>query len=282
MRSVKFLIAAGAASLLSSAAFAADMAIMPPPPMAYAPPVVEDLGGWYLRGDIGFTNERVEKRQYYTYPSLLSLDQSSEFDAGGNFGFGVGYKFNNWFRTDITGQFRANAGFNGFDRISYFDTGTVQYGSDTFRASMSSWMVLANAYVDLGTWWSITPFIGGGVGVSRNTISNFTDQGTNGTFLFGTTPGFASAVSAPKWDFAWALHTGLAYKVAPNVTFEFGYSFVNLGDAVTGELVTKDGFGAGQNHAMTFKNITSHDLTFGVRWDLYCPPVVAPPLMRRG
>jgi opacity protein-like surface antigen len=52
MRSVKSLIAAGAASLLSSAAFAADMPIAAPP--MYAP--VEDFGGWYLRGDIGFAS----------------------------------------------------------------------------------------------------------------------------------------------------------------------------------------------------------------------------------
>ena len=57
MRSVKSFIAAGAATLLSSAAFAADMAIAPPP---YAAPVVEDFGGWYLRGDIGFSNQRVK------------------------------------------------------------------------------------------------------------------------------------------------------------------------------------------------------------------------------
>src|SRR5665647_1973519 len=58
MRSVKFLVAAGAASLLSSVAFAADMAIAPPP--MYSPaPVVQDFGGWYLRGDIGFSNQRV-------------------------------------------------------------------------------------------------------------------------------------------------------------------------------------------------------------------------------
>ncbi len=60
MRSVKSLVAAGAASLLSSVAFAADMpSIMPPPPM-YAPPPVEDFGGWYLRGDIGFSNQQVK------------------------------------------------------------------------------------------------------------------------------------------------------------------------------------------------------------------------------
>ena len=57
MRSVRFLVAAGAASLLlSSAAFAADMPIPP----QYAPPPVQDFGGWYLRGDIGFSNQSVK------------------------------------------------------------------------------------------------------------------------------------------------------------------------------------------------------------------------------
>ena len=57
MRSVKSLLAAGAATLISSMAFAADMPISAPP--MYAPPA--DFGGWYLRGDIGFSNQRVDR-----------------------------------------------------------------------------------------------------------------------------------------------------------------------------------------------------------------------------
>src|ERR1700736_4661537 len=56
MRCVKFLVAAGAAALLSSAALAADMPSIMPPPQYYAPPA--DFGGWYLRGDIGFSNQQ--------------------------------------------------------------------------------------------------------------------------------------------------------------------------------------------------------------------------------
>ena len=60
MRSVKSLVAAGAATLLSLGGVrcrhgdraAADYA---------PPPVVEDFGGWYLRGDIGFSNQRVNR-----------------------------------------------------------------------------------------------------------------------------------------------------------------------------------------------------------------------------
>src|SRR5258708_33938450 len=117
MRSVKFLIAAGAASLLSSAAFAADMAIMPPPPM-YAPAPVQDFGGWYLRGDIGMTNTqaKLHTNLYDTLPANTAFQHLGQgFDRGMLFGAGVGYRFNHWFRADITGEDRWKVLFNGPD-----------------------------------------------------------------------------------------------------------------------------------------------------------------------
>jgi opacity protein-like surface antigen len=86
---------------------------------------------------------------------------------------------------------------------------------------------------------------------------------------------------ASKWNFAWALHAGVGYKVSPNVTLELAYRYVDLGDGVTGALSDFTGFTRGRT--MQFKDITSHDLKFGVRWDLSSPAVYAPPpLMRRG
>src|SRR5436305_11789908 len=171
MRSVTFLIAAGAATLMSSSAFAADMAIAPPP--AYAPPpFVEDFGGWYLRGDIGFSNQRVGRLNNALDANNTSSVQTLNFNTAGIFGLGVGYKFNNWFRADVTGEYRGNSQFFGTDRITY--VGGV--GTDTYHATKNEWVVLANAYVDLGTWWCITPFIGAGVGGARVSINNFTDQ----------------------------------------------------------------------------------------------------------
>lgn len=283
MRSVKLILAAGAASLMSTVVFAADMPMPPQQYYAPPPPPVEEFGGWYLRGDIGFSNQRVKSRDYYSYPSLVSLQQTSGFDTGGIYGVGVGYQFNSWFRADVTGQYRGNSNFHGQDLTSYTDTGTLQRGSDIYSASKSEWVVLANVYADLGTWWCVTPFVGAGVGMARTTISNFTDVGANGTYLFGTSAGAASAATASKWNLAWALHTGLAYKVSPNMTVELGYSYLNLGDAVTGSLVTKDGVTA--NQAMKFKDVTSHDLKLGVRWNLDSPPAYAPPpppLIRKG
>ena len=266
MRSVKFLVAAGAAALLSSVAFAADMPIMQSP--MYAPAPIEDFGGWYLRGDIGFSNQRVKKLDWFSYPTLLSLNQNTGFDTAGIFGIGVGYQFNNWFRADVTGQYRGKSNFHGSDVFVFNNAGVPTAGVDTYTASKSEWLALANAYVDLGTWWCVTPFIGAGVGFSRNTISSYVDTNTPAL-------GVATAPAASKWNFAWALHTGLAYRVNPGFTVELGYSYVNLGDATTG--IVSDFTGFANNHTMGFKDITSHDLTLGVRWNLDSPVVYAPP-----
>jgi opacity protein-like surface antigen len=276
MRSVKFLVAAGAASLFSSMAFAADMPSIMPPPMSYAPPVIEDFGGWYLRGDIGFSNQKVDHLNNALDTNNTTSVQNLSFNTAGIFGAGVGYQFNHWFRADITGEYRGNSDFSGTDQISY--PGGV--GTDVYHATKSEWVALANAYVDLGTWWCITPFVGAGVGAARVSIANFTDQGiaNNGG---GALPGLALADNVAKWNLAWAIHAGVAYKVNPNFTVELAYRYLNMGDGLTGDLRTFDGTNNIVN-PMTFKNITSQDLMLGVRWNLESPPVYAPPLVRKG
>ena len=280
MRSVKSFIAAGAATLLSQAAFAADMAIAPPP---YAPPVVEDFGGWYLRGDIGFSNQRVDRLNNRLDANNTSSVQNNNFNTAGIFGLGVGYRVNNWFRADVTGEYRGNSQFFGTDRISY--VGGV--GTDTYHATKNEWVVLANAYVDLGTWWCITPFIGAGVGGARVAINGFTDQNINSNPIQPgpALAGIAFGDNVAKWNFAWAAHAGLAYRVSPSLTIELAYSYIDMGSGTTGATRAFDG-SFSNGGPFTFNHITSHDFKLGIRWMLEPPmqtqPMMSPPLMRRG
>src|SRR5256886_15497774 len=109
MRSVRSLVAAGAASLLSSMAFAADMTIAPPP--MYVPPPVEDFGGGYLRGDIGFSNQRVKRLNNALDAANTSSSQRLGLNTAGIFGLGAGYKVNPWFRGGITREYCGNLNF---------------------------------------------------------------------------------------------------------------------------------------------------------------------------
>ena len=274
MRSVKYLLAAGAALLTSSMVMAADLPIAPPP--AYMPPPPQDFGGWYLRGDIGMSNQRVKSlhNALYNSPGVSVQHQGLGFDSAGIFGLGVGYTFNNWFRGDVTGEWRGKSNLHGTDIVSW---NGAPFGTNIYSGSKSEWLVLANAYVDLGTWWNITPFVGAGVGMSRNTISGFTDFGPQqASVAFGDT--------ASKWNFAWAVHAGLAYQVTPSMTIELAYRYVNLGNAASGDLYTYTGTNNVYN-PMEFRDITSHDVKLGVRWSLNPPPAYLPPppvLMHKG
>ncbi len=275
MRSVKPVLAAAAVSLLSSAAFAADLPLAPPP---YAPPPPADFGGWYLRGDIGFSNQDVKRLNNANDALNFTSDQRHQFSSAGIYGVGIGYQVNNWFRADVTGEYRGSSTYHGSDQITY--NGGI--GVDTYTGSKSEYLFLANAYVDLGTWWCITPFVGAGVGTARVTTGPFTDQGIalqGGPAL----PGTALADGASRWNFAWAVHAGLAYKVSPNLTMELAYRYLNMGDGVTRDLVAFDG--SSNLGPMTFKDLTSHDVRFGVRWAIdpgpaYLPP--PPPLVTKG
>ena len=94
-------------------------------------------------------------------------------------------------------------------------------------------MGLVNAYLDLGTWWCITPFIGAGVGVAYNKIEHFRD-----TNVIAGGGGWAE--SGTKTNLAWALHAGASYKVTSNFAVDLSYRYLNLGKAETGTLVNLD------------------------------------------
>ena len=279
MRSVKSLLAAGAAAMLSTGAFAADMPIAAPP--MYAPPA--DFGGWYLRGDIGFSNQSVGNvvdTNSGAYNNV-AVSQTGSFGTAGIYDLGVGYQFNNWFRADLTGQYRGKSTFTGLDVVTGVGPFAGFVGTDAYTATKSEFVVLANAYVDLGTWWCVTPFIGAGIGTARVSIADFTDTGDfiNG----GQVHSLVYAGESSKWNFAWAAHAGLAYRLGPSLTLELAYSYVDLGSGLTGASHSFDQVTDTSHAPFAFRNITSNDVKLGVRWSLEPAPVyVPPPLVTKG
>ena len=228
------------------------------------------------------TNQQLKKLDNPGDPNTaLFTSTGLGFDSATLFDLGVGYQFNNWFRADVIGQWRGRANFHGsqFAPVGVFGANFTE--ANNYSGSKSEAVVMANAYFDLGTWWSVTPYIGAGIGGSYNRISGFRDDGVilNGGVLSNSV---TYAADAGKWNFAWALHAGLGYRVTPNVTLELGYSYMNLGDVVTGTTNSFDRVTVVNGSGFVMKDITSHDLKLGVRWDLDNPPVYAAPIIRKG
>ena len=168
--------------------------------------------------------------------------------------------------------------FYGTDRITY--AGGV--GTDTYHATKYEWVVLANAYVDLGTWWCITPFIGAGVGGARVAINGFTDQGiaNNGG---GALPGLAFGDNVVEVEFRLGRACRSRLQGYAELHRRTRLSLSRHGRRPDRRSPHLRRHSINTDNPMTFKDITSHDLKLGVRWDLTSPQVYAPPpLIRKG
>lgn len=280
MGNLRLIAAAGVFALSVGAAAAADLG---PPPVHLPPPphVAADFGGWYLRGDVGVGIHTYDK---FTDPGVEAVAAVSgnpgsfltgHLDDAAFFGVGVGYQFNNWLRFDVTGEYRTAAKFGAIDRYD-FDCSFGAFGrcdpffgrryverNNIYSGSYSAIVGLANAYVDLGNFWGVVPFVGAGVGFAHNR--------TRGVYDFDPSEfgggGFAPAKG--KTNFAYALHAGLGYDVSPNLKLEVAYRFLSLGDVETGRFYCICGGVAGTSQ--TIKDVVSHDFKVGMRWLLAAP-----------
>jgi len=177
MLSVKSFFAAAAAAVISTAACAADMPMPPPPQIVYQPPPCCETAGWYLRGDIGvglqiFSSfDHSQTNSAFIWPASWQIVQKDIQDTS-IFGMGVGYEWNNWLRFDVTGEYRTKAMFKATG--SY--TNNCAGGGTCFdvnSGNLSSSVFMVNAYIDLGTWWCITPFIGAGMAAPTTWSAGF-------------------------------------------------------------------------------------------------------------
>jgi len=286
MGNVKSLVLAGmAAFVIVPGAFAADLGPGPILQPVQAPPVVEDFAsGWYLRGDVGVGSQRFKDFEHhqtnsaFVWPASWRIDQKDIKDTA-FVGFGVGYQWNAWLRTDVTGEYRQSSKGKAIGSYTEFCPGGRCF--DVYDFDHQASVFLANLYVDLGTWWCLTPYVGAGIGGARHNISSLHDVG----FISDGTTGFGLADNDQvKWTTAWALHAGLGYAVSNNLRLEIGYRYLNMGSPDTAVVNCNSAgcSGTGPRAFYTLSDFVSHDIHVGMRWMLTEPVPIAPPLIRKG
>jgi opacity protein-like surface antigen len=298
MGSLKSLLLATAAVIgVTGAAAAADLGPpahhpLPPPPVA-AP--IAEASGWYLRGDIGVgqINGKTEIEDRNLVGSVFPTKSRGHAEDFGGYAFGgvgVGYQVNSWFRGDLTAEYRSKASVSFNDKYCFNNVtggfcsnpsvaGDVN-GFNQISGRIGSALFLANAYVDLGTWHGLTPFIGAGVGFANHRMTGFKDVG--GNFTSNGLGGGAGASTggylgnSNKTNFAWALMAGVGYDVNERLKLELGYRYLNMGKLTSGR---SNCFGDPNcNFTVSVKEIDAHDFRLGMRWMLGGPSYAAAPV----
>jgi len=232
------------------AALAADY-IEPVPEVVVAPPAV---GGWYLRGDVGYSWNRFKRTKFATIddcdtcgPATGGFDSNTLYgDLKGSFllGGGVGYQVTDYFRTDLTLDYMTRSKFKGHTAGT---CANIDPCSDD-RGHYSALSLLANAYVDLGNFGGVTPYVGAGIGGTRVKWSNLDDVMNNTT-----------QEGAANWRFTYALMAGASVDLTQSLKLDAGYRYrhVNGGKMFEGNPGIGDGYDKGMN---------IHDVRVGLRY----------------
>jgi opacity protein-like surface antigen len=255
------LTAAAVAVLASSAAYAADL-YQPEPQPAYvdAPEVtVAEASGWYLRGDLGYNFNKLRGANYFqgsndTLTDFTTASIKDNFTVGA----GVGYQVNSYLRTDLTFDYMFKSDFNGSTTGGGAGGGACAVAcTSSDLASMKAYTLMANAYVDLGSYAYFTPYVGAGIGGSyvkwdklRNTSCADDGSGCDDTVEHG---------GKGSWRFAYQLMAGASIDVTCNVKVDIGYRFRHT--------MGGDMFGYASNGGPGYdKGFYSHGVHAGARY----------------
>lgn len=262
MNKVSRLLSWTAAALLSSSvAYAADL---PAPVFVDEPelPKAEIGGGWYLRGDIGYKIYEDPKAKF----SYIQFE-NEKLDRTGVVGVGVGYRVNDYFRTDVTLDYEWEADFRA-NAECILPSGCPSGDSDEF-ATIDVWTILWNAYADLGTYNGLTPYVGAGIGASSVTARNVSAINADGR-----------RVKYPNghwWNFSWALMAGAAYDISDNWKLDANYRYLNIG-----AVKTKTFSSSGAASGIKYDDLAAHEVRVGLRYEFggssydgYDEPIVA-------
>ncbi|PPD45008.1 MAG: hypothetical protein CTY15_05675 [Methylocystis sp.] len=235
-------------ALLAPATQAADMPFpVEAPPIEEGP--VEWGSNWYLRGDFDLTQ--------VSPAHLNGVSLSNSFPNNWGIGLGGGYKFNNWFRADITAEYQNLYNKNSIRSDTLLPCITGLYQPDpltpgvvaatyatcvpSVRNRTESGLFLGNAYFDLGNWWGFTPYVGAGVGVNvlyqRASVNWFMGNGVPYAGTTFTDPR-NNNVYMQNWDvkyegthlrLAYAFMGGVSYDIDNHWKVDVGYRWVNMG-----------------------------------------------------
>ena len=199
------LVCAASVAFIATAG-AADLPPLDLPPMRSSAPYVQEFfSAWYVRLDGGYRSSSVSGGTAFG-----GAITTTKIDDTPTIGGGFGAKWN-WLRGDITVDYGGQTKF----------TADTALGASAIMQRMQNFTTLVNGYLDLGTWYGFTPYVGVGAGYTYLKPTQLTQLGvplptTNNT-----------------WNFTWAAMAGATISLSQNLLLDMNYRYLDMGSTST-------------------------------------------------
>ncbi len=215
-----------------------------------------DLEGYYItaKGGVSKTMDTGTTSFNVNNGTLFTL-QNEDLGTGSAFGFSVGKYLTDSFRLELEAIKRT--GYEYDARFTIFTTVTEE-------AKIQTEAVFINGFYDFQPFTmsntAITPYLGGGVGISRNKMGKTVEHVVglpNGVTLDGNTIN----------QFAYKLSAGTLVSLTEHLSLDVNYQYVNLGAFKGGTNVYGNGVYAGNiQRGINGGEIKTQELMVGLQY----------------
>ena len=210
--------------------------------------VAIDLEGYYITAKGGVSKTMDTGTMSYGIQNTIFNDD--DLGTGSAFGISAGKYISDNFRLEL----------EAIKRTGYeMDT---RGGNNLYEANISSKSIFINGFYDFQSFslgsTPITPYLGGGVGISKNKMGTTYENRPNASLDGKTISQFAYKVAA-----------GTMVSLTENVSLDINYQYVNLGNIKSGVGVYTDPGGAyvgNINPAINGGEIKTQELMVGLQY----------------
>ena len=207
---------------------------------------------FYLRGDLGFLwSKRIKNKQTFYRES-----RNKRFKNGFTSSIGLGYKINQYFRTEIS--------YNRVDNLRYSAKNIALAIPVTdithYKQKLKLQAIMINAYCNIPIKYNFKPYFGVGLGYSdiRPSIASRTI-----TYL-GNTRTHSWKVNNSK-NFTYALTTGLIINITKKFDLDISYKFQDFGKIKGFHYMGNGTIGTKIKPIPDFR-INTHSIMAGIRY----------------
>jgi len=221
--------------------------------------VAIDLEGYYItaKGGVSKTSDTGTTTFNAINGGLRTL-QNEDLGTGSAFGFSVGKYLTDSFRLELEAIKRT-----GYEYDARVAT-PVRFNSVTEEAKMQTEALFINGFYDFQPFTmsntAITPYLGGGVGISRNKM------GTTMFIANGIPSGVTNSGNTIN-QFAYKLSAGTLVSLTEHLSLDVNYQYVNLGAFKGGTEVYNNGAFAGNiQRGINGGDIKTQELMVGLQY----------------
>ena len=219
-----------------------------------------DLEGYYITAKGGASKTfNTGTTSFNNADGTLFTSQNEDLGTGSAFGFSVGKYLTDSFRLELEATKRT--GYEYDARLT-----TADFTNETDKAKIQTEAVFINGFYDFQPFsirnTAITPYLGGGVGISRNKM------GTDVLHSNGIPVGVTYDGNTIN-QFAYKLSAGTLVSITEQLSLDVNYQYVNLGAFKGGTEVTDGGVrtpGADFQRGINGGDIKTQELMVGLQY----------------